>query len=375
MDLLSRRNCKFCFLAVFLFFLPFVVPAQDNTSAVSSKDRPAMKAAVSSVVQVLTGQGDGQLESRGAGVIIRTDGVILTSFELVKHATQVQVRLANGEIFDRVDLLNYDERRGVAALKISGSNFPAVMMRADDVMIGDQALVLSNSDGRTWEAAEGTVKTNRLADEIPDAGNGFRVFQISASVGSQSNGGLVTDSEGCAIGLVVDQMRTGNRSHIAIPISSVSELGAVSSKTMSFRSGQTLDLNKPVRPPSAIEVVNSDPASILKNAKLFYVDSDSFYIKSEMMQNAMMRYPEFKDGSLKLVVSKDTADILVFVEHKLFTWDYRYRMTDRRTGIILASEKVTVWDGKAASKKFAKKILAILRKHKTAAPATKNTTD
>jgi hypothetical protein len=36
-------------------------------------------------------------------------------------------------------------------------------------------------------------------------------------------------------------------------------------------------------------------------------------------------------------------------------------MTDRRTDVLLASGKVTVWDGKTASKKFAKTIIEKLK--------------
>jgi hypothetical protein len=360
-------------VAAILAVAPITLAAQNAVSENGASERSVMKTTIASVVQVLTGTGDGLLRKRGAGVIIREDGVILTSYELIKNASQVQVRLPNGEIFDRVDLLDFDERRGVAALKISGSGLPVVPKRETDIEIGEAALVVSNADGRTWEVTDGLIRASRFADEIPDAGTGFRVFQITASLESSSNGGLITDVDGRAIGIAVVELKSGNRSHNTVPLSSVLELGAVSSKTMSFGNGQSLDLEKPSRPPSAIEIVSSDPATILRNAQLFYVDSGSFYIKSEMMENAMMREPEFKTGALKIVSSRATADILIFVKHKLFTWDYRYTVTDRRTGILLASEKVTVIDGKAASYKFAKKLLTLLRKHKKPAAVPNST--
>ncbi len=317
------------------------------------------------------------MNKRGAGVIIREDGVILTSYELLRDATQVQVRLSNGEIFDQVDLLSKDERRGVAAIKIPGVKLTAVV-QGDESAAGKDAFILSDIDGKTWAVTDGIVNTIGLADDLPAAGSGFRVVQFSAALATNAFGGLLTDKTGRAIGLVVSQMQSGRRTHYAIPLSSIAGLGEVSTKVLSFSSGKSLDIPRPVRPPSATEIVKSDPHEILRDAKIFHVYSYSFYIKAEMMENAMMRQPEFKAGSLKLIDRKESADILINVEHKLFTWDYRYTLTDRRTGIVLASEKVTVIDGKAAAYKFTKKIMTILRKHKAPSKplddASKNTT-
>ena len=61
------------------------------------------------VVTVLAGKGDNTPEKIASGVIIRTNGVILTSYLTVKDAAVMQIRLKNGEIFDKVDLLGFDE--------------------------------------------------------------------------------------------------------------------------------------------------------------------------------------------------------------------------------------------------------------------------
>ena len=70
--------------------------------------------------------------------------------------------------------------------------------------------------------------------------------------------------------------------------------------------------------------------------------------------------PEFEKWKLAIVNDwnkRNVTDIDINVEHQLFTFDYRYTMTDRRTGIILATGEVTVWDGNVASDDFAKQII------------------
>ena len=79
-----------------------------------------------SAVSILVGKGDGQVAGVASGVIIRSDGVILTANHVVKGMREVQVRLKSGEIYDQVELLASDERRDVAALRVSATGLPVL---------------------------------------------------------------------------------------------------------------------------------------------------------------------------------------------------------------------------------------------------------
>ena len=67
---------------------------------------------------ILVGDGGGRVQSVSTGVIIRSDGIVLTAYHPLKGAQEVQVRLSDGEIYDQVDLMGFDERRDVAALAL-----------------------------------------------------------------------------------------------------------------------------------------------------------------------------------------------------------------------------------------------------------------
>lgn len=356
----------FFFLTSILLLAHLHIFAQTvSTSSEHLSDEKILEKAMPSVVLVLTGKGNGLLEKFGSGVIVRNDGVILTAYHVIKDATQVQIRLKNGEIYDKVDLLGFDERRDVAALKISATDLPAVTMRSEEIRVGGKSFVISNPQGLNWTVADGLLTSMRLADEIPNAGRGFRVVQFSAPVSSGSSGGLLLDEKGQAIGLIVATLTSGQNLNFAIPFSSVNGLADSTQKTMSFGTGKTLELPQNVRPPTAIDIVNTDPKEILRNAKIFYIYSDSVLISEKMMINALMKKPEFEKWNLAIVKDSKLADVLINVEHQLFTWDYRFTMSDRKTSIVLASGKVTVWDGKIASGKFAKMIIAKLKELKT----------
>jgi S1-C subfamily serine protease len=317
-----------------------------------------------SVVMILTGNGAGILDKLGSGVIVTNDGVILTAYHVVKGATQLQIRLKNGEIYDKVDLIGYDERRDVAAIKIAATNLPLAKISPDESKIGGKVFVISNPNSLGWTVADGMLSALRMADDIPNAGHGFRVLQFSAPVSAGSSGGLLTDEKGQAIGLIVATLSSGQNLNFAIPLSSVDGMINSSQILMSFGKGNSLELPQNVRPPSAVDIVNADPKEILRNARIFYISSNSELISEKMMEAALQKMPEFEKWKLAIVNGwdkRDNSDIDLNVEHQLFTFDYRFTMTDRRTGIVLATGKVTVWDGNLASDKFAKQIIAKLK--------------
>lgn len=342
-----------------------IISAQSNN--VAEKTMP-------SVVLVLTGNGDGKLDKLGTGIIVKNNGIILTAYHVVKDATQVQIRLKNGEIYDKVDLLGFDERRDVAALKISASDLSAVNFSIEESKIGDKVFVISNPQSLGWTFADGVLSAARLADEIPNAGQGFRVLQFSAPVSAGSSGGLLTNENGQAIGLIVASMSSGQNLNFAIPLSAVKGLADSTNKVMSFGNGSALELPQAVRPPTANAIVNSDPQEMMRNAKIVYISSNSELISDKMLENALIANSDFTRWKMVIVNGWDKiklADLEISLEHQLFTFDYRYTMTDRRTGIVLASEKVTAWDGKIASDQFAKKIVKKLKDLKEPKTETK----
>jgi S1-C subfamily serine protease len=82
---------------------------------------PAVKfpAASESLVTVIAKRAGASTQISGTGVVVRSDGLILTAYHLVKDAAEVQIKLQNGEIFDRAEVVKYDERRNGALLRIS----------------------------------------------------------------------------------------------------------------------------------------------------------------------------------------------------------------------------------------------------------------
>jgi S1-C subfamily serine protease len=60
---------------------------------------------------------------------------------------------------------------------------------------------MSSSSGLASSAAKGTIAALRLADDIPGAGQGFRLLRFTAPVSSGARGGPLVGSQGVHLGI------------------------------------------------------------------------------------------------------------------------------------------------------------------------------
>src|SRR5438552_3300361 len=193
-------------------------------------------------VSILVGKGDGQVAGVASGVIVRSDGVILTANHVVKGMREVQVRVKSGEIYDHVELIATDERRDVAALRIPATGLPVLpTANSAEVRGGSPVYAVSNGAGLPWTASSGVLSATRLAEEVPGAGSGYRLLQFTASLSPGSSGGVLVDAQARALGIVVGFITPGQNVNFAVPVDSVAGLAAASGGTP-FASGSRLQL-------------------------------------------------------------------------------------------------------------------------------------
>lgn len=363
--------------------LGFLVPSacaeqpsllSDKPTASNATDLPAglsgqqiVERVSPSVVLILVGRGGEQASAIGSGVIVKPEGILLTALHLVKGADTVQVRLKNGEIYDRVELIGTDERRDIAALHITASGLPAIsFLGTSETKPGQTVMVVSNPMGLAWSASSGVLSAQRLADEIPAAGTGYRLLQFTAPVSPGSSGGLLVDEEGRALGIVIGS-RGGQNLNFAVPLESVLGLAEGTTKR-AFRSGSELRLRegeKVLTPVSATlpSPSTTKPASLESARKLFFHSQRGQYygFPTEPVLKKLLQQPEFKNGELAIVTSKDEADLVVELTRQDGTWDFTYVMTHPASGTIVGSGKVIAWDGVRAAPGISSQIMKRLR--------------
>jgi S1-C subfamily serine protease len=311
-------------------------------------------------VIILSGEGAGRLHSIATGVIISKDGVLLTALHAVKGAAEVQVRLANGELFDRVELLGSDERRDIAALRIFAGALPVLTSPGTTGLAqGDPVYAVTNANGLTWSATEGILSAIRPADEVPGVGSGFRLLQFTAPVAAGSSGGALVDRSGALIGIIT---RANGSTGFAIPIENVLGL-ADSSQHIALGSGSLLQM--PVQtasavPQSSAAIADSDPKRMIKDAKTIYIHSKTSFLTVDTLDRALTLQKDWSKLGLSVVQDQRVADLLIELDRPLFTYVHTFVLVDKRTSVVLGSGKVTAFDGTIASGGLAKDIVKIL---------------
>jgi len=309
---------------------------------------------------ILSGEGAGRLHSIATGTVISKDGVILTAYHAIKNAAEVQVRLSNGDVFDRVELLGYDERRDVAALKISAGALAALApSNTVNLAQGDPVFAVTNAGGLTWSATEGILSAIRPADEVPGAGSGFRILQFTAPVAPGSSGGAIVDRTGALIGIIVGGEGTAS---FAIPIESVLGLPDLGPrKTL----GSGANLQMPVQQaalapqPSAAVAGTTDPKQLIRDAKTVYITSKTVFLTVDTVDRALTQQKDWDKLGLTIVTDARLADLYITFDRPLFTYYHTFVITDKRTSIVVGSDKITAFDGSIASAGLAKEIMKI----------------
>ena len=307
---------------------------------------------------ILSGEGVGRLASISTGVIVRSDGVILAAYHALKDAREVQVRLKSGDTFDRVVLLGVDERRDVAAIKITAANLPALTLGAgQNTKPGEVAYAVTNSNNLTWSVTQGIFAALRPADEIPGAGEGYRVIQFTAPVGPGASGGPLVDAMGNLVGIITRGNPGG--AAFAVPVESVAGL-VDAGLNRPLGDGSALQLPGNRQSPSSEAVSREDPKQLLRTAKTAVIQTRTAFFTPETLEREFVKQPGY--GALGLVLVKDSrvADLKITIDRPLFTYTFTYAVTDARTSIVLDSGKVTAIDGNSAAGKITKELMSRL---------------
>ncbi len=168
----------------------------------------------------LPAPGKRQENSLGSGVIISTQGYILTNNHVVEGADEIKVGLHDGRSVEAT-IVGTDPETDLAVLKIGGDNLPSITISQSDApRVGDVALAIGNPFGVGQTVTMGIVSaTGRSELGI----NTFENFiQTDAAINPGNSGGALINAYGQLIGInTAIFSRSGGSEGIgfAIPVS------------------------------------------------------------------------------------------------------------------------------------------------------------
>ena len=134
----------------------------------------------------------------GSGVIISTDGYIVTNNHVVDGADELTVTLSDNKEYS-ARIIGADKTTDLALIKIDGKQLPAIKIaNSDDVKVGEWVLAIGNPLG-----LNNTVTAGIISAKARTLGaNGVESFiQTDAAINAGNSGGALVNTNGELVGI------------------------------------------------------------------------------------------------------------------------------------------------------------------------------
>jgi hypothetical protein len=186
------------------------MPPQATRSSPRLSTPDVAEKASPSVVTVTTPAG------QGSGVVIDSSGVVVTNLHVIRAQTQVVVKLANGDTYDDVRIIDADERKDLVLLKIKAFGLAVAQLgNSDQVRAGDHVVLIGSPKGLDMTVSDGLISAVR------DRGEGYHLLQTSAAASPGSSGGGMFNDFGELIGITSGKLADGDNLNFGIPVNYV----------------------------------------------------------------------------------------------------------------------------------------------------------
>lgn len=136
-------------------------------------------------------------QSLGSGVIVSTDGYVLTNNHVISGADDIQLLLYDGRIA-KAKVVGNDRDTDLAVLKIDAANLPTVTMAVAPLNVGDVVLAIGNPFGFGKTVTLGIVSALGRQLNLST----FEDFiQTDAAINAGNSGGALVNAYGDLVGI------------------------------------------------------------------------------------------------------------------------------------------------------------------------------
>lgn len=135
----------------------------------------------------------------GSGVIVRSEGIVLTNNHVIEGAEEISVTL-NDRTEVSASIIGSDPRTDIAVLRLPEGTYPAASLGdSDDIQVGEWAVAIGNPFGLGQSVTVGVVSAKGRADVgVADLED---FIQTDAAINPGNSGGPLIDLDGKVIGI------------------------------------------------------------------------------------------------------------------------------------------------------------------------------
>jgi serine protease Do len=137
----------------------------------------------------------------GSGVIISSDGYILTNNHVVQNARTIQVKLTDNRSFSG-KVIGTDPATDVALVKIDADNLqPITFADSDQAEVGDVVLAVGDPFGIGQTVTEGIISAKNRQGLSDDGDSDESFIQTDAAINPGNSGVALVDTNGRLVGM------------------------------------------------------------------------------------------------------------------------------------------------------------------------------
>lgn len=142
----------------------------------------------------------------GSGVIVSSDGYIITNNHVIEGASEIEITLNNKQKY-QAELIGTDESNDIALIKVEASDLPYVVFGdSDNAEVGEWVLAVGNPYNLAATVTAGIISAK--GRDLLGSGKTDSFIQTDAVVNSGNSGGALVNTRGELIG--INTMITSN---------------------------------------------------------------------------------------------------------------------------------------------------------------------
>ncbi len=161
-----------------------------------------------------------QESGNGSGIIISSDGYIITNSHVIEGASAIDVVLNSGERYP-AEIIGMDSKTDLAVIKINAKNLPAAVLgKSADLKVGELAVAIGNPLGLEFQGSVTAGVISALNRTMEVDGRQYTLVQTDAAINPGNSGGPLVNKYGQVIGIntVKISSSTAEGMGFAIPI-------------------------------------------------------------------------------------------------------------------------------------------------------------
>lgn len=205
---------------VILLFIPGILPGLDSTSLLNnlikqdkavqsplsfakavSEASPAVVNIYSEKIETAPRYGRQATKSTrlGSGVIMDSEGYILTNLHVIQQADLIHVILQNGQRYPG-QLIGFDHITDLAVIKVNATNLPVIpQLQQHQSLAGDIVLAIGNPFNLGQTVTQGIISAtgrNGLSNT-----SYLEFLQMDAAINEGNSGGALINTNGVLVGI------------------------------------------------------------------------------------------------------------------------------------------------------------------------------